>query len=122
MARPANPQKKYEKMMKEGRRNLRSTRRKSVKENPSVIVSLSEGAIALSEVQVLQKLTAEERTRRILAIREAIKGGKYRVNSFLVAKAILEEEKALGMLSEDLSGTDNDNEGPKRLPSAPKES
>ena len=120
MAPPANPHKKYEKMLKQGRRNPRSTRRKSVNENPSVVVELSEGAIALSEVQVLQKLTTEERTRRIHAIRDAIKEGKYRVNSFLVAKAILEEEKTLGMLSKDLNGPDE--EEPKKLPPAPKES
>jgi flagellar biosynthesis anti-sigma factor FlgM len=119
MAPPANPHKKYEKMQKQGRRNPRSTRRKSVNENSSVVVKLSEGAIALSEVQVLQKLTTEERTRRIHAIRDAINDGKYRVNSFLVAKAILEEEKALGMLSDDLNGKDED--GPKKLPPAPKE-
>ena len=82
--------------------------------NASVVVRLSEGAIALSEVQVLQKLTAEERTRRIHAIRDAISDGKYRVNSFLVAKALLEEEKALGMLAEDLNGPEG--EAPKKLP------
>jgi flagellar biosynthesis anti-sigma factor FlgM len=119
MAPPANPHKKYEKMLKQGQRNPRSTRRKPVGANSSVVVELSEGAIALSEVQVLQKLTTEERTRRIHAIRDAIKEGKYRVNSFLVAKAILEEEKTLGMLSAGLNGPDE--EGPKKLPPAPKD-
>ena len=61
------------------------SRRRAVQKNSSVVVKLSEGAVALSEIQGLEKLNSADRTERIEGRKEAIQNGRYRVDSFLIA-------------------------------------
>lgn len=95
----ANPHKNYQSMLKVGRRKPLTSRRRAVQKNPSVVVKLSEGAVALSEIQGLEKLNSVDRTERIQGLKQAIQNGQYRVDSFLIAQALLEEEKALKSLA-----------------------
>ena len=95
----ANPHKNYQSMSKVGRRKPLMSRRRAVQKNSSVVVKLSEGAVALSEIQGLEKLNSADRTERIEGLKEAIQDGRYRVDSFLIAQALLEEEKALKSLA-----------------------
>ncbi|MDP6086909.1 MAG: flagellar biosynthesis anti-sigma factor FlgM [Nitrospinota bacterium] len=94
----ANPHKNYQSMLKVGQRKPLTSRRQAVQKNPSVVVKLSEGAVALSEIQGLEKLNSVDRTERIQGLKQAIQNGQYRVDSFLIAQALLEEEKALKSL------------------------
>lgn len=103
----ANPHKSYKSMLKVGRRKPLMSRRRAVQKNPSVVVKLSEGAVALSEIQGLEKLNSVDRTERIEGLKEAIQNGRYRVDSFLIAQALLEEEKALKSLAQ---GMDEESE------------
>lgn len=102
MTMQANPHKQYQDMLKMGRRRPMASRRQPVQDNPSVVVKLSEGAVALSEVQGLQKLSPEERAERVRFLKKAIQEGRYRVDSFLIAEALMEGEKALERLSKGL--------------------
>jgi anti-sigma28 factor (negative regulator of flagellin synthesis) len=95
----ANPHKNYKSMLKVGRRTPLMSRRRAVQKNPSVVVKLSEGAVALSEIQGLEKLNSADWTERIEGLKEAIQDGRYRVDSFLIAQALLEEAKALKSLA-----------------------
>ena len=95
----ANPHKNYQSMSKVGRRKPLMSRRRAVQKNSSVVVKLSEEAVALSEIQGLEKLNSADRTERIEGLKEAIQDGRYRVDSFLIAQALLEEEKALKSLA-----------------------
>ncbi len=95
----ANPHKNYQSMSKVGRRKPLMSRRRAVQKNSSVVVKLSEGAVALSEIQGLEKLNSADRTERIEGLKEAIQDGRYRVDSFLITQALLEEEKALKSLA-----------------------
>ena len=81
----ANPHKNYKSMLKVGRRTPLMSRRRAVQKNSSVVVKLSEGAVALSEIQGLEKLNSTDRTERIEGLKEAIQNGRYRVDSFLIA-------------------------------------
>ena len=81
----ANPHKNYKSMLKVGRRKPLMSRRRAVQKNSSVVVKLSEGAVALSEIQGLEKLNSADRTERIEGLKEAIQDGRYRVDSFLIA-------------------------------------
>ena len=103
----ANPHKNYQSMSKVGRRKPLMSRRRAVQKNSSVVVKLSEGAVALSEIQGLEKLNSADRTERIEGLKEAIQDGRYRVDSFLIAQALLEEEKALKSLAQ---GMDEESE------------
>ena len=112
----ANPHKNYKSMLKVGRRKPLMSRRRAVQKNPSVVVKLSEGAVALSEIQGLEKLNSADRTERIEGLKEAIQDGRYRVDSFLIAQALLEEEKALKSLADGM------DEGSEDVPAAAGES
>ena len=103
----ANPHKNYQSMLKVGQRKPLTSRRQAVQKNPSVVVKLSEGAVALSEIQGLEKLNSDDRTERIKGLKQAIQDGQYRVDSFLIAQALLEEEKALKSLA---TGMDDESE------------
>lgn len=103
----ANPHKEYQHMLKAGRRRPLTSRRHPVQKNPSVVVRLSEGAVALSEIQGLQVLNSVDRAERIQGLKAAIEEGRYRVDSFRIAEALLVEEKALEKLA---GGMDEEDE------------
>lgn len=107
----ADPHKQYQKMLRMGRRSPLSSRRRSVEENPSVVVKLSEGAVALSEIQGLRKLSPEERAERVEDLKRSIQEGRYRVDSFLIAEALLEGEKTLEKLTKGLEDAPGDGPG-----------
>ena len=93
------PAQELQVQVKVGRRKPLMSRRRAVQKNSSVVVKLSEGAVALSEIQGLEKLNSADRTERIEGLKEAIQDGRYRVDSFLIAQALLEEEKTLKSLA-----------------------
>ena len=95
----ANPHKNYKSMLKVGRRKPLMSRRRAVQKNSSVVVKLSEGAVALSEIQGLEKLNSADRTERIEGLKEAIQNSRYRVDSFLIAPSPARGGKGLKSLA-----------------------
>ena len=112
----ADPHQRYREMLRTGRRKPLTSRMSPVEKNPSVVVKLSEGAAVLSEIQGLRGLSAGEREERLKLLKGAIQEGRYRVDSFLIAQAVLEGDKALKMLSEDMD--DEDEDAPLQLDSS----
>ncbi len=112
----ADPHQRYREMLRTGRRKPLTSRMSPVEKNPSVVVKPSEGAAVLSEIQGLRGLSAGEREERLELLKGAIQEGRYRVDSFLIAQAVLEGDKALKMMSEDMD--DEDEDAPLQLDSS----
>ena len=88
-----NLRKPYPKALRLHRREVRRTRRVPVEKTPHFDLKLSETALALREINSLGKLTDEERARRLEELKQSIRDGTYRVDSFLIAERILREEE-----------------------------